>query len=122
MRLFDFKSRAARKEYFLHTFFDGIIICAFIFSVLFFTISDEEGIVPLIFNIIGITVIVAVIFVGIISEIAVTVRRLHDLGRPGSHYWLLMIPIYNFFLSLVLLFSKGIPDHNSYGPDPLNRE
>jgi uncharacterized membrane protein YhaH (DUF805 family) len=47
------------------------------------------------------------------------VKRLHDLGRPGSHYWLLLIPFYNFYLGLVLLFKKGDEGENKYGPDPL---
>jgi uncharacterized membrane protein YhaH (DUF805 family) len=50
-----------------------------------------------------------------------TVKRLHDLDRPGSHYWLLLIPFYNIYLTLVLLFKKGTEGSNSYGPDPLMR-
>jgi uncharacterized membrane protein YhaH (DUF805 family) len=47
------------------------------------------------------------------------VKRLHDLDRPGSHYWMLLIPFYNIYLGLVLLFQKGTVGENSYGPDPL---
>jgi uncharacterized membrane protein YhaH (DUF805 family) len=47
------------------------------------------------------------------------VKRLHDLGRPGTHYWLLLIPLYNIYLGLVLLFQKGNNGENIYGPDPL---
>jgi uncharacterized membrane protein YhaH (DUF805 family) len=49
------------------------------------------------------------------------VKRLHDLGRPGWHYWLLLIPIYDIYLALVLLFCKGTAGSNSYGVDPLAR-
>jgi len=48
-----------------------------------------------------------------------TVKRLHDLDRPGAHYWLLLIPIYNIYLTLVLHFKKGTAGPNHYGPDPL---
>ena len=47
------------------------------------------------------------------------VKRLHDLDRPGSHYWLFLIPFYNIYLGLVLLFKKGTEGANKYGPDPL---
>jgi len=49
------------------------------------------------------------------------VKRLHDIGRPGSHYWLLLVPIYSLYLGLALLFQKGIEDANEYGSDPLTR-
>jgi len=48
-----------------------------------------------------------------------TIKRLHDLDRPGSHYWLLLIPFFNIYLTLVLHFKKGTEGPNSYGPDPL---
>ncbi len=47
------------------------------------------------------------------------VKRLHDLDRPGSHYWLLLIPIYNIYFGLLILFKKGTEGANKYGPDPL---
>ena len=48
-----------------------------------------------------------------------TVKRLHDLDRPGAHYWLLLIPFYNIYLTLLLHFKKGTHGPNHYGPDPL---
>jgi uncharacterized membrane protein YhaH (DUF805 family) len=61
--------------------------------------------------------------VGIAAAVVIAfqaVQRFHDLDRPGSHYWLLFIPFYGFpYLSLVLLFKKGIDGANRYGPDPL---
>ncbi|WP_282753517.1 DUF805 domain-containing protein [Desulfuromonas thiophila] len=47
------------------------------------------------------------------------VKRLHDLDRPGTHYWLALIPIYNIYFGLLLLFKKGTEGENKYGPDPL---
>jgi uncharacterized membrane protein YhaH (DUF805 family) len=48
-----------------------------------------------------------------------SVKRLHDLGRPGSHYWLLLIPFYNIYIAIILLFQKGTVGDNQFGPDPL---
>jgi len=35
------------------------------------------------------------------------VKRLHDLGKPGAYYWLLLIPFFNIYFFLLLLFKKG---------------
>jgi uncharacterized membrane protein YhaH (DUF805 family) len=48
-------------------------------------------------------------------------RRLHDLDRLGSHYWLLLIPFYNLYLGCVWLFKKGTARRHLYGPDPLSQ-
>jgi uncharacterized membrane protein YhaH (DUF805 family) len=47
------------------------------------------------------------------------VKRLHDLDRPGSHYWFMLTPFYNIYLGLLLLFKKGTSSPNQYGGDPL---
>ena len=47
------------------------------------------------------------------------VKRLHDMNRPGSHYWFLLIPIYGFFFAIVLQFCPGTKGANKYGEDPL---
>ncbi|MDC3267823.1 DUF805 domain-containing protein [bacterium] len=48
-----------------------------------------------------------------IPWIAVSIRRMHDLGKSG---WYNLIPIY----SLILLASEGESMPNSYGPVPTN--
>ncbi|MBU8922950.1 MAG: DUF805 domain-containing protein [Bacteroidales bacterium] len=50
------------------------------------------------------------------------VKRMHDLDRPGVHYWLLYIPLYNLYVALVLLFVKGTAGPNKYGEDPLDKQ
>lgn len=51
-------------------------------------------------------------------QIAVTLKRLHDLGCPNWHLCLLLIP-YNVYLSFVLIFKSGAIGPNEYGADPL---
>ncbi len=46
------------------------------------------------------------------------VKRLHDLDRPGTHYWLLLVPLYDLYLVLCLLFERGVRGPNRYGSDP----
>jgi uncharacterized membrane protein YhaH (DUF805 family) len=63
----------------------------------------------------------AVLLVGNVLSALQIVRRLHDLDRPGTHYWFLLIPLYDLYLVLVLLFTKGTSGPNRYGADPLVR-
>lgn len=53
------------------------------------------------------------------TETCVTIQRLHDLNRPGSHWFLLLIPFYNIYLGLLLSFKKGTVGPNRFGEDPL---
>ncbi|MCT4620980.1 MAG: DUF805 domain-containing protein [Marinisporobacter sp.] len=55
-------------------------------------------------------------------SICLAVQRLHDIERPGVHWFLLLIPLYNIYLGLLLLFKKGTDGTNEYGPDPLEEK
>ncbi len=62
------------------------------------------------------------VILGVAGDVAMAfeaVKRLHDLDRPGAHYWLLLIPVYNIYLALVLLLKRGTSGPNRYGDDPL---
>jgi len=54
----------------------------------------------------------------ILPSIAVTVRRLHDVGKSGWWYFIVLIPIIGAIWLLVLLCTDGTPGANSYGPSP----
>lgn len=43
--------------------------------------------------------------------LAVSVRRMHDVGKSG---WYLFIPVYNILLAC----TKGTTGENKYGPEP----
>ena len=49
------------------------------------------------------------------------IKRLHDLDRPGDNIFLFLIPIYNIYLGLLLLFKPGDEGHNKYGPNPIGK-
>ena len=56
---------------------------------------------------------------GIWAGVAITVKRLHDLDRPGWHWWLMLVPLVNLYIGAILLFAKGTVGHNQFGRDPL---
>jgi uncharacterized membrane protein YhaH (DUF805 family) len=109
--LFSFEGRANRAWYFWHIILDDLAIftAILVFAVLTFVTGLPIFILP------GIGVALA----GLWAGIAITVKRLHDLDRPGWHWFLLAVPLYNIYLGLVLLFGRGSWGDNSFGADPL---
>lgn len=56
--------------------------------------------------------------VGTVMIAFAAVKRLHDIGRPGTHYWLFLVPLYNVYLALMLMFQRGNDGTNRFGSDP----
>ena len=109
--LFSTDGRANRAWYFWHIVLDDLVMFSlFLALVLTGTLLGS----PFLF-----LPAVGVLVGGFWAAIAVTVKRLHDLGRPGWHWWLLAIPLYNIYLGCVLLFAKGTVGPNRFGRDPL---
>jgi uncharacterized membrane protein YhaH (DUF805 family) len=96
-----FNGRARRSEYWYFALFNGII------SVILMIIDEAAGTPDVIRGIYSLVVL--------IPSIAVTVRRMHDVGKSG---WFCLIPIYNF----VLACTEGDEGTNEYGPDPKAEE
>ena len=53
-----------------------------------------------------------------IPSLAVTIRRLHDIGKSGWFYLVILIPIAGPIWLLVLLCTEGNNYQNEYGFDP----
>ncbi|PZQ96687.1 MAG: DUF805 domain-containing protein [Cereibacter sphaeroides] len=51
--------------------------------------------------------------------LSVTVRRLHDVGRSGWWFWIILIPLVGFILLLYWTIRRGDVGPNQYGPDPI---
>ncbi|MBS4960459.1 MAG: DUF805 domain-containing protein [Clostridiales bacterium] len=93
-----FEGRARRKEYWMFVLFNFII--SFVLSYISASISTLY--------------LLAVILPGI----AVSVRRLHDIGKSG--FWLLVsfIPIIGSIILLVFMCLDSQAGTNTYGPNP----
>ena len=102
MNMFSYQGRMNRAKYFGYSLLAGFIAGAVMYFVR--SIPVVPGIVYLLL------VVVDSMFV---------VKRFHDIEQPGWHFWLLLIPFYNIYLAIILLFKKGTSGSNSYGPDPL---
>ncbi|MDF2678531.1 MAG: Inner rane protein [Bacillota bacterium] len=98
-----FSGRARRKEYWMFTLINMIIIT--VLQIIDFTMGTMliSGIYSLL------------VF---LPSLAVTVRRLHDTGKSG--WWLLIniIPVIGFIVMIVFLVKDSDPGSNKFGPNP----
>lgn len=54
----------------------------------------------------------------LIPGLAVTVRRLHDVGKSGWFFFIILIPLVGVIWLLVLFFTDSQYGPNKYGPNP----
>ena len=107
-----FQGRAARSEYWLYNLVVGILsIVAMAADVTLGMADEETGLGPLSFM-----VLLAVIIPGL----AVSIRRCHDLDKPG---WLLLLAFVPYVgIGLFIWFAcPGTAGSNRYGEDPLDQ-
>ena len=110
LELFSTQGRVNRAWYFWHVVLDDLVIAGMVFVLLL----ASEWLTGLFM-----VPVIGVGLAGAWAAMAITIKRLHDLDRPGWHFLLMAIPIYNIFLGLVLFFAPGTEGDNRYGPDPL---
>lgn len=90
-----FEGRARRSEYWFFYLFNIIVGCLTL-------------LMPFVCWLVSVALL--------LPSLAVTVRRLHDVGKSGWFLLLAFIPIANLYL-IVLYFLDSVPD-NEYGPNP----
>ena len=112
VELFTFGGRATRSRLWL-VLAPGVFILA-LYLLVFSALGELIGPIVLVPTL-------GVLWAGAWMGVAVIVRRLHDLNRPGWHFLLLGIPIYNLYLWFLLLCRGGTVGGNAYGPDPFLR-
>ena len=106
----NFEGRARRSEYWWFAL--GQMILAVIAMVL-------DNVLGITFGKIQYGPIYAVFALAtLIPGIAVAVRRLHDVGKSGWFYFIVLIPIIGAIWLLILFFTEGEKGTNQYGADP----
>ena len=106
----DFSGRARRKEYWIFSLINYIII----FFLYILQIVMIESTLWLIFPIIFFLYAVAVFLPGL----AVNIRRLHDIGKSGWWYLIYLIPIIGAIWLTVLMCLDNEPGENQWGENP----
>lgn len=106
----NFSGRARRKEYWI--FFLCNIIIFFILSLIAELINEytatNEGF--LLVGIYGLFII--------IPHLACAVRRLHDINKSGSYWFVRFIPLVGPIWLLILLVENSWEGQNKYGLNP----
>lgn len=107
----NFSGRARRSEYWYFTLF--IFLVSAVLSGLNAAVFGTDAQMTLF------TVIQSLFSLAtLIPSIAVTVRRLHDIGKSGWFYFLILIPVVGSIILLVWECKDSEPGTNVYGPNP----
>jgi uncharacterized membrane protein YhaH (DUF805 family) len=108
-RAADFSGRSRRKEYWMFQLFNVLFVILILGLALL-----AGGSAPLK---LGTDCCLVYCFVAFVPNLAVTVRRLHDIGRSGYWYFISFIPLGGIVV-LVFTVLDSDPDRNEYGPNP----
>ncbi len=111
----NFSGRARRSEYWYFVLANLIVQISLLILFAVFAAMDLAG-VGMIFY--GILILYALGM--FIPSLAVAVRRLHDVGKSGTFYFIGFIPFIGPIWLLVLFGTEGDNGTNKYGPDPKN--
>jgi len=95
----DFNGRARRTEYWMFTLVNFVI--------------------GAILTIIGIKLLSSLYSLAVlIPSIAVAVRRLHDIGKSGWMYLLMLVPLIGWIWLIILFCQEGKAEANQWGENP----
>ena len=94
----NFSGRARRKEYWMF----------FLFNIIFAGLATILS--PKLYAIYSLAVL--------IPNLAVIVRRLHDIGKSGWMFLVALIPLIGVIWLLILLIRNSSPGKNKYGINP----
>ena len=108
----DFSGRARRTEYWMFTLFNIIFYFAWAFLMgIIFGLTDSK--VETLYLVIYIYPLILML-----PGLAVSVRRLHDLGKSGWMMLVAFIPLIGSIWLLILMITEGNSGENKYGPNP----
>ena len=110
----DFNGRARRKEYWMFVLVNFIISLATVgidnalgLSFNYTGNVSGSGVFNLLYNLLI-----------LIPNLAVAVRRLHDIGKSGWMLLIGLIPLVGAIWLLILLLRDSEAGENKYGPNP----
>jgi len=109
-----FSGRARRKEYWMFFLFNMIFIFALMLvGVVPGILSKNE-----VYKYLGLALYWAYILALLVPGLAISVRRLHDVGWSGWYLFLGLIPIVGAIILIVKYCTEGTPGTNQYGANP----
>ena len=100
-----FSGRARRKEYWMFVLMNLII--SFVLGIISGLFLNGTPVLGAIYG----------LFI-FLPALAVAIRRLHDIGKSGWWYLIVLIPVVGAIWLIVLFATEGNAGENQYGPDP----
>jgi len=110
-RATDFSGRSRRKEYWYFHLFNAIVMIFLGLFAVAFSDQNKPAMIPF-----GLMFTYA--FVVFVPSLAVTIRRLHDIGKSGWWYCIAFVPLIGGLILFVFTLLDSEPDRNEYGPNP----
>lgn len=110
-RATDFSGRSRRKEYWYFQLFNGIVMIILCLFAVAFSDPGKPAMIPF-------GLMFAYGFVVFVPSLAVTIRRLHDIGKSGWWYFIVFIPLIGGLILFVFTLLDSDRDRNEYGPNP----
>jgi uncharacterized membrane protein YhaH (DUF805 family) len=100
----DFNGRARRTEFWMFALFNVII----------------SAVLSLLDNVIGTYGVLSGLYslAVLLPGIAVTIRRLHDIGKSGVWILIAFVPVIGWIWLLILMVQDSQAGENQYGPNP----
>lgn len=112
----NFSGRARRKEYWMFTLVNTIIITV-LYAILISSVDMNTGKMSSLGSIAGIIIGIYSLAI-IIPSLAVTIRRFHDQDKSGWMFLLAFIPAVGGLIVFVFMCLEGTKGDNRFGPDP----
>lgn len=112
----DFNGRSQRSEYWWYVLFTSIVSAVLTVLDIFLglaVVSDPitgQVVVGALSTIFSLAIFV--------PSLAVAIRRLHDIGKSGWWWLIILIPLAGVIVFLVFMCSDSQVGDNKYGPDP----
>ena len=107
---FSTKGRTGRQEFFFRGFM-GITLLVFFLSFISLLFATTESLSVQNMNYL---VVVLGIIIGV-SQVMISIKRLHDFNASGWWSILLFIPLVNIIVLMILLFKGSVNSENKYG-------
>ena len=109
----DFNGRARRKEYWMFSLINILIILPF-YVIMVAAISSGNN---SLYSVLLVPFLIYALAI-FIPSLAVTVRRLHDVGKSGWWYFISLVPLIGGIWLLVLMCTDSQSGTNEWGENP----
>lgn len=111
-----FSGRASRSEYWYYLLFNILVSIALTFLDFVIIRNNLLVVGGLIVNVNILSGLYAL--ATLIPGLALSVRRMHDIGKSGWMLLVSLIPLVGFIWIIVLMATDSNPGENKFGPNP----